>query len=55
MSERYALRSLDEAQAYLAHPSWTRAWRERGLVLALGAQTAEDVSGRSTPGSCAPA
>ena len=45
MSERYAIRSLDEARAYLAHPLLGARLREStGLVLEIG-RTAEDVFG----------
>ena len=47
MSERYAIRSLAEAQAYLAHPLLGARLREcTGLVLALAGGTAGDVFGR---------
>ena len=47
MSERYAIRSLDEARGYLAHPLLGGRLRECiGLVLGLTARTAEDVLGR---------
>ena len=46
MSERYAIRSLDEAQAYLAHPLLGARLREcASLVLAVKGRTAEDVFG----------
>jgi len=46
MSERYAIRSLEEARAYLAHPLLGARLREcTGLVLALTGHTAEDVFG----------
>lgn len=46
MSERYAIGSLGEARAYLAHPLLGRRLREcAGLVLTLGERTAEDVFG----------
>jgi uncharacterized protein (DUF1810 family) len=47
MSERYAIHSLDEAGAYLAHPLLGARLREcSGLVLALTDPTAEDVFGQ---------
>lgn len=47
MSERYAVRSQAEAQAYLAHPLLGGRLREcTGLVLALTGRMAEDVFGR---------
>ena len=47
MSERYAIRSLEEARAYLAHPLLQARLREcTGLVLALTGSTPEDVFGR---------
>jgi uncharacterized protein (DUF1810 family) len=46
MSERYAIRSLDEAQAYLAHTLLGSRLREcAGLLLAVKGRTAEDVFG----------
>jgi uncharacterized protein (DUF1810 family) len=46
MSERYAIRSLAEARAYLAHPSLGPWLREcAGAVLAVKDRTAEDVFG----------
>jgi uncharacterized protein (DUF1810 family) len=46
MSERYAIHSLDEAQAYLGHPLLGARLREcGGLVLAMEGRTAEDVFG----------
>jgi uncharacterized protein (DUF1810 family) len=46
MSERYAIRSLHEVRAHLAHPLLGRRLREcAGLVLALNERTAEDVFG----------
>jgi uncharacterized protein (DUF1810 family) len=46
MSERYAIRSLAEAQAYLAHPSLGARLREcAGLVLEIAGRTAEEVFG----------
>ena len=46
VSERYALRSLAEAQAYLAHPLLGGRLREcTGLVLEITGRTAEDVFG----------
>ena len=46
MSERYAIRSLDEARAYLTHPLLGARLREcTGLVLALTGRTAEDAFG----------
>ena len=47
MSERYAIRSLEEARAYLAHALLGARLREcTGIVLALTGRTAEDVFGR---------
>jgi uncharacterized protein (DUF1810 family) len=47
MSERYAIRSLAEAQAYLAHPLLGARLREcAGLVLEITGRTAEEVFGR---------
>jgi len=47
MSERYAIGSLEEARAYLAHPLLGARLREcTGLLLALTGRTAEDVFGR---------
>lgn len=46
MSERYAIRSLDEAEAYLAHPLLGARLHEcAGLVLEVRGHTAEDVLG----------
>jgi uncharacterized protein (DUF1810 family) len=46
MSERYAIRSLDEGQAYLAHPLLGVRLREcAGLLLEVKGHTAEDVFG----------
>ena len=46
MSERYAIRSLTEAHAYLAHPLFGARLRECAeLVLAVKDRTAEDVFG----------
>ena len=46
MSERYAIRSLAEAQAYLAHPLLGARLREcAGLVLEITGRTAEEVFG----------
>jgi len=46
MSERYAIRSLAEAQAYLAHPLLAARLREcTGLVLEIKDRTAEEVFG----------
>jgi uncharacterized protein (DUF1810 family) len=46
MSERYAIRLLDEAQAYLAHPLLGARLREcAGLLLEVKGHTAEDVFG----------
>jgi uncharacterized protein (DUF1810 family) len=46
MSERYALRSLEEAQAYLAHPLLGPRLREcADLVLAVKGRTADEVFG----------
>ena len=46
MSQQYAIRSLDEARAYLAHPVLGPRLREcAGLVLATPARSAEDIFG----------
>jgi uncharacterized protein (DUF1810 family) len=46
MSERYAIASLDEARAYLAHPVLGARLREcAGVVLATGGRTAEQIFG----------
>jgi uncharacterized protein (DUF1810 family) len=46
MSQRYAIGSLDEARAYLAHPVLGARLRECiDLVLAIEGRTAEDVFG----------
>jgi uncharacterized protein (DUF1810 family) len=46
MSERYAIRSLAEAQAYLAHPLLGARLRECvGLVLEIHGRNAEEVFG----------
>lgn len=46
MSKRFAIGSLDEARAYLAHPVLGARLREcAGLVLATTALTAEDIFG----------
>jgi uncharacterized protein (DUF1810 family) len=46
MSQRYAIHSLDEARAYLAHPVLGARLREcAGLLLAAGAGTAEAIVG----------
>ena len=46
MSERYAIRSLDEARAYIAHPVLGSRLREcAALVLAVHDRTAEEVFG----------
>jgi uncharacterized protein (DUF1810 family) len=46
MSQRYAIHSLDEARAYLAHPVLGARLREcAGLLLAASAGTAEAVVG----------
>jgi uncharacterized protein (DUF1810 family) len=46
MSERYAIHSLDEARAYLAHPVLGDRLREcAGLLLATSAGTAEAIVG----------
>jgi uncharacterized protein (DUF1810 family) len=46
MSQRYAIRSIDEARAYLAHPVLGARLREcAGLLLAAGAGTAEAIVG----------
>jgi uncharacterized protein (DUF1810 family) len=46
MSERYAIRSTDEALAYLSHPLLGARLRERaGLLLEVKGHTAEDVFG----------
>ena len=45
-SQRYALLSLDEARAYLAHPVLGARLREcAGLLLATSARTAEEIVG----------
>jgi uncharacterized protein (DUF1810 family) len=47
-SQRYAIRSLDEARAYLTHPVLGPRLREcAGLVLAAPGRTADDVMGSS--------
>ena len=46
MAERYAITSLAEARAYLAHPILGDRLREcAGLVLAIGGNTAEEILG----------
>ena len=46
MSQQYAIRSLDEARAYLDHPVLGPRLREcAGLVLATPARSAEDIFG----------
>lgn len=46
MSQRYAIASLDEARAYLAHPVLGRRLRECAqLVLNAGAGSAEEIFG----------
>ena len=46
MSQRYAIGSLDEARAYLAHPVLGARLRECiGLILAIRSRTAEEVFG----------
>jgi uncharacterized protein (DUF1810 family) len=46
MSERYAIRSLAEAHAYLAHPLLGARLREcAGLVLEITGRTAEEIFG----------
>jgi uncharacterized protein (DUF1810 family) len=46
MSQRFAIASLDEARAYLAHPVLgARLGECAGIVLALGAGSAEEVFG----------
>jgi uncharacterized protein (DUF1810 family) len=46
MSERYAIGSLDEARAYLAHPVLGARLRAcAGLLLTVTGRTAEDVFG----------
>ena len=46
MSQRYAIRSLDEAQAYLAHPVLGERLRQcTRTVLATTASTAEEIFG----------
>jgi uncharacterized protein (DUF1810 family) len=46
MSERYAIHSIEEARAYLAHPLLGARLRECvGLVLTVKDRTAEDVFG----------
>jgi uncharacterized protein (DUF1810 family) len=45
-SQRYAIRSLDEARAYLAHPVLGARLRQcAGLLLATSARTAEEIVG----------
>jgi uncharacterized protein (DUF1810 family) len=45
-SRYYAIASLDEARAYLAHPVLGARLREcTGLILASGARTAEEILG----------
>ena len=45
-SQRYAIASLDEARAYLAHPVLGARLREcAGILLAITGRTAEDVFG----------
>jgi uncharacterized protein (DUF1810 family) len=45
-SQRYAIRSLDEARAYLAHPVLGTRLREcAGLLLATSSRHAEDIVG----------
>jgi uncharacterized protein (DUF1810 family) len=47
MSQRYAIVSLDEARAYLAHPVLGARLREcAGLLLAGVGENAEDIFGR---------
>jgi uncharacterized protein (DUF1810 family) len=46
MSQRYAISSLDEARAYLAHPILGARLREcAGLLLAIEGRTAQEVFG----------
>ena len=46
MSQRFAIASLDEARAYLAHPVLGARLREcAGVVLASRARTAEEIFG----------
>ena len=46
MSQHYAIASLDEARAYLAHPVLGARLHEcAALVLATGARTAPDIFG----------
>jgi uncharacterized protein (DUF1810 family) len=46
MSQRYAIHSLDEARAYLAHPVLGARLREcAGLLLATSGRTAEEIVG----------
>ena len=46
MSQRYAISSLDEARAYLAHPVLGARLREcAGIVLATGERTATEIFG----------
>ena len=46
MSMRFAIQSIEEARAYLAHPLLGPRLREcAGLVLAIGERTAEEVFG----------
>ena len=48
MSRHFAIGSLDEARAYLAHPVLGPRMRECArLVLAVEGRTAEEISGRS--------
>jgi uncharacterized protein (DUF1810 family) len=45
-SRRFAITSLEEARAYLAHPVLGGRLREcAGLVLAIGSRTAEEIFG----------
>ena len=46
MSQRFAIASLDEARAYLAHPVLGARLRESaGIVLATAGRTAEEIFG----------
>lgn len=46
MSQRFAIRSLDEARAYLDHPVLAKRLREcTQLLLAINGRTAEDILG----------
>jgi len=48
MSQRFAISSLDEARAYLAHPVLGVRLREcAGILLAIEGRTAEEIFGRT--------